>query len=67
VYLQNWYEEMDMVCWSPTTISILGAAYHFGYGAGGIFFPLPEALGRRKTLLLTSWLFAIGPTIAIFG
>ena len=57
---------MDMVCWSANKISLLGAAYYIGYGCGFIFFTLPDSIGRRKTLLLTSWAFAVGPSLAIF-
>lgn len=56
---------MDMVCWSPNKISFMGAAYYIGYGCGFVFFNLPDTLGRRKTLLLSTWIFALGPTLAI--
>jgi len=66
-YLNNWVVEMDWVCIPSSSIAIIASVYLAGIGVGGVLFaPLPEKLGRKRTLLLTGSLHLAGQFILLY-
>lgn len=65
-YLENWYVEMDLVCQTAQTIGFLVIAYSIGYGAGVVFYRLPDIIGRKKAMIFSSFLTLIGMNLIIF-
>lgn len=54
-YLENWYAQMDMMCMSFSEIGFIFTLYYIGFGIGGVLFPMPDRIGRRKTLLIAGF------------
>jgi len=51
-YLNNWFTEMDMVCFSEQAISSMLTLFFVGFAIGGlVMYPLPDKYGRRKSML----------------
>jgi len=50
-YINNWYLEMDLKCMPAAKIGLMITAYFVGYLFNGLFFTIPDQIGRKKTIL----------------
>ena len=57
---------MDLVCHTAQTIGFMVIAYSIGYGTGVVFYKLPDVLGRKKSMILSSLLNLVGMNIIVF-
>ena len=66
-YLDNWYLEMDLMCKTSQAIGFMVVAYSIGYGAGVVFYTLPDCLGRKKAMIFASFLTIVSMTMIQFS
>ena len=43
---------MDLKCMPSATIGLLVTAYFFGFAINGLFFTIPDQIGRRKSIFI---------------
>lgn len=65
-YLENWFTEMDLMCTSAASIGFMITAYYIGFSVGGLFFTMPDNLGRKVSLIFGLLLACISQTVMIF-
>ena len=51
-YINNWYLEMDLKCMPAAKIALMITAYFVGFAINGLFFTIPDQIGRKKSLLV---------------
>ena len=49
-YINNWYLEMDLKCMSAARVGLMVTAYFIGFALNGLFFTVPDQIGRKKTV-----------------
>ena len=54
---------MDLVCKSSQTIGFMVIAYSIGVGVGVVCSNLPDALGRKKAMIISSFLTIVSMSI----
>ena len=54
LYLKNWQDNPDIMCRDEYELSIIPTLYTVCYSLGGIFFMIPDKIGRRLTMLFFS-------------
>ena len=64
-YFENWYIEMDLVCLSPARVGMMITIYYISFAAGGMFYMVPEKIGRKASVMLSAGLSLIAQTIII--
>ena len=52
-FINNWYLEMDLKCMANADIGIMISAYFVGSAATGLFFTVPDQIGRKKSMFIT--------------
>lgn len=65
-YINNWYLEMDLKCIESADIGIMISAYFLGSAATGLFFTVPDQIGRKKSLFIVMVLSCVAQTVMIF-
>ena len=51
-YINNWYLEMDLKCMPAAKSALMITAYFVGFAINGLFFTIPDQIGRKKSLLV---------------
>ena len=54
LYLRNWQDNPDIMCRDVYELSLIPAMYAMSYAVGGVFFFMPDKVGRRLTMLIFS-------------
>jgi len=50
-YIENWQQEMELMCVPRAEINYMVMAYSAAYGLAGLcLFPLPDRWGSKKTM-----------------
>ena len=66
-YFKNWYTEMDLMCVPATKVGLMITVYYLAFAAGGVFYPLPEKIGRKKSVMLSVCISLIAQTIIVLN
>ena len=51
-YINNWYLEMDLKCFPEAKIALMVTAYFVGFAINGLFFTIPDNIGRKKSVFV---------------
>ena len=66
-YLENWYSEMDWVCQNHKMLAMLASVYFFSAFFGGLILaPLPDKIGRKKTFIIFSLIYAVAEVSCLY-
>ena len=57
---------MDLKCMSAATIGLMVTAYFVGFAINGLFFTIPDQIGRKKSVLIVMVLSCIAQTVILF-
>ena len=61
-YLNNWFIQMDATCATAEELNFIISAGFLGFVLGAFLFPVPDQIGRKKTMTLI-----VLPYIVTFG
>lgn len=64
-YFENWYTKDKLICENPSKYAQVGFAYFIGYFCGVVLFPLPDALGRKGSLILILTIYSVALAIQL--
>jgi len=68
-YVDNWIQEMGMMCYDRAIINWIVVVYYLAYGVAGLlFWRVPDLYGFRQTLLvfgtthlISQWIMLLVP------
>ena len=64
-YLTNWYTDMDLMCTPVTQISLMYSLFFFGRLSCGILAPIPDKIGRKKSVMLSFGLSLLAQSVLV--
>jgi MFS family permease len=56
-----------MACMPQSSIDLFCSMYFFGFASGLLFFTLPDAIGRKRTMNFLMPLYILASTLSVFG
>ena len=66
-FVVNWQQEMGLMCFDRSRISLMVTAYFIGFGmAGAFFFRLPDKWGRKKTMVVFGSIHILAQCVITF-
>lgn len=66
-YLNNWFVQMDATCESTQDLNFICSAHFLGFIFGAFLFPLPDEIGRKKTMALLVLPYIVTAGMVTYG
>ena len=58
---------MDLMCVPTAKVGLMITVYYLAFAAGGVFYTLPEKIGRKRSVMLSVCLSLIAQTIIVLN
>ena len=66
-YVNNWFITLDMMCISTSTKDYFCSIYFVGFAVGIIFFTVPDAIGRKRTMWVLLPPYILASSLSVYG
>ena len=66
-YMVNWLADADVMCADPAVLKSVASSYYLGFAFGLTLFPMPDIMGRKRTLNIIMISFIIASAMSLYA
>ena len=66
-YINNWQQSLNLMCTPKSKIAAVSSFYFVGFIFGLALFPLPNLLGRKKSMSLIMLVYIMASALTLYG